>query len=75
MKYLVFAVALASANAFACPDAASSKDAMAPAMSKPTVALKATPISLAKTSVALTPLKSPEKVAVKMSEPRKTAPL
>jgi hypothetical protein len=75
MKCLVLVFALASASAFACPDAASSKDAMAPAMSKPQIASKATPISLAKNSAAPTPAKSAEKIAAKTPEQRRTAPL
>jgi hypothetical protein len=74
MKLLALSIAFLSASALACPDGAS-KDAMAPAMSKPsTVAAKPTPKSLA-TASAQPSAKAPEKVAAKSTEQRKTAPL
>jgi hypothetical protein len=69
LKSLLIPLAFVAGQALACPDDAS-KDAMAPAATKPVVAAKATPSN--KATVAST--KAVTKVATKASvEPRKPA--
>ena len=69
MKCLLISLALVSGSVLACP-ADGSKDAMAPASSKPVVAAKAAPTA---TAVVAKPA---SKVATKStSQPRKTASL
>jgi hypothetical protein len=74
MKYLLIPLALIAGNALACPGDGS-KDAMAPASSKPVVAANSAP-SNAKATAPNASTKAVSKVATKAAtEPRKTAPL
>jgi hypothetical protein len=74
MKFLLIPLALIAGNALACPGD-SSKDAMAPATSKPVATANAAPSS-AKVTAPVASTKAVSKVATKSAtEPRKTAPL
>ena len=74
MKFLLIPLALIAGNALACPGD-SSKDAMAPATSKPVVAASAAP-SNAKATAPIASTKALTKVATKSAtEPRKASPL
>ncbi len=74
MKFLLIPLALIAGNALACPGD-SSKDAMAPATSKPVVAANAAP-SNAKVTAPTASTKAVTKVATKSAtEPRKALSL
>ena len=74
MKFLLIPLALICGSALACPGD-SSKDAMAPASSKPVLAANAAPTN-AKVTAPTASTRAVTKVATKSAtEPRKASPL